>query len=95
MLRGGGVEQGMTRLRLAPRSLWGPLGPLQSPPLTAADSFYPLSSPSCSLFLLFISLPPLSLFLLTLSSSFQYIAHDVDLGQFLIILPVQQLKKGL
>lgn len=68
MLRGGGVEQGMTRLRLAPRSLWGPLGPPQSPPLTAADSFYPLSSPSCSLFLLFISLPPLSLFLLTLSS---------------------------
>lgn len=28
----GGEEQGMTRLRLAPRSLWGPLGPPQSPP---------------------------------------------------------------
>lgn len=56
MLRGGGEEQGMTRLRLAPRSLWGPLGPPKSPP-TAPDSFYSLSSPSRCLFLLFISLP--------------------------------------
>lgn len=66
----------MTRLRLAPKSLWGPLGPQQSPRLTAADFFYPLSSPSCSLFLLFISLPhilssillfPLVYFLIPLS----------------------------
>jgi len=51
----GGEEWTMTRLRLAPRSLWGPLGPAQSsPPLPATDFFYPLSSPSCSLFCSFI-----------------------------------------
>lgn len=55
---GGGGEQGMTRLRLAPRSLRGPLGPPQSSPLTATHFFYPFSSPSSRVFffLLYFSL---------------------------------------
>lgn len=50
MQSGGGEKRSMTRLRLAPRSLWGPLGPPQSSPFTETDFFYPLSSPSCSVF---------------------------------------------
>lgn len=58
VLRGGGEERSMTRLRLAPRSLRGPLGPRQSSPSSLQlIFFYPLSSPSCSVFCLFIYLP--------------------------------------
>lgn len=35
-----GEEWSMTRLRLAPRSLWGPLGPPQSSPLTALQQTF-------------------------------------------------------
>lgn len=54
MQSGGGEKRSMTRLRLAPRSLWGPLGPPQSSPFTETDFFYPLSSPSCSVFFFFL-----------------------------------------
>lgn len=54
MQSGGGEKRSMTRLRLAPRSLWGPLGPPQSSPFTETDFFYPLSSPSCSVFFFFV-----------------------------------------
>lgn len=59
VLRGGGEERSMTRLRLAPRSLWGPLGPLQSSPLTAADLFLsPFKSVLFCFSLLFFFLHP-------------------------------------
>lgn len=67
MRSGGGEERSMTRLRLAPGSLWGPL---QSPPFTRNRLF--LSPLKFVLFCFFIFLfqiflPSLSLGLLLLS----------------------------
>lgn len=90
----------MTRLRLAPRSLLGPLGPQQSPPPLQQIPSIPFQ---VHLVLFFFGY----LFLyLTFFSSISFSsclfsnptvteAHDVALSLFLIILHVPQLRKGL
>lgn len=77
VLRGGGEERSMTRLRLAPRSLWGPLGPPQSSPLTAADFFL---SPFKSILFCFLFIYLILFFLsfyLTISSCLLFKKHAV------------------
>lgn len=70
---GGGEKRSMTRLRLAPRSLWGPLGPPQSSPFTETDFFYPLSSPSCSVFCFFFVFLLFVYFIFLLGSIMQFL----------------------
>lgn len=65
----GGEEQGMTRLRLAPRSLWGPLGPPQSPPPLHQIPSIPFQVHLVFFCYLFLYLP-FPFFHLTLSSCF-------------------------